>query len=222
MPSCNPRRIRPIILCLAAILCAPFAFAQDTARLPYEMAYRYLQFFESLEHLERIAPGMMITSTNPGVKSADIEFTLQDGGNTSTLQLDENGVIDIPVNPAWLESGLVLVSNQPKGTMQLEIAFHARPVTSNQMKYADLMALATEFEEAMTALAELQGNRPPTIYGLTIQMPPGGTIDLLAKRKQKLEPNAAGFIVLKTDKRLEKENPEIVFSELPLGILPLQ
>jgi hypothetical protein len=221
MPNTTSARARRFAFCLVLGLLAPHSYAQDSARLPYDVAYRFLQLFETLEHLERITPSMAIASTQPGVTPADIELTLDDGSGT-TFRLEKNGSIDLPSNPSWADSGATLVSNQPKGTMRLEIEFKAVPITSRQTTYSNLMALASEFGEAMAALAELQGNSPPTVNGLTIQMPPGGTIELLAKRKQTLEPNSAGLVVMKTDQRLLKENPEIIFSELPLGILPLQ
>jgi len=77
--------------------------------------------------------------------------------------------------------------------------------------------------EALAALAELQGRQPPTVHGLTIQMPPNASVTVHTRpRPRDMKPNAAGLVVLTRDPALIKENPEVEFSELPLGILPLQ
>lgn len=208
------------------MLCLAFngvAVAQDMARLPYAMAHRYLELFDSLAHLDRISPSMMITSTDPGVKPDEIEFKLVDGGNWVSFKPDPAGVIVFDRNEAWLENTLTLISNQPRGTLQLEIAFNAHAFGSTVVKYSDLMLLSEQFGEALTALAAMRDQSVRPVQGLTFQLPAGAGLSIrTTPRPVELKPNAGGLLVLKIDPALGKENPDVVFSELPLGVVPLQ
>jgi hypothetical protein len=218
------RPARTALAILLLVLAFPLLLAaQQNAQLPYDTAYRYLAFFTSLDHLERIAPSLLITSTNPAVKPEEIEFKLVEGGDWIIFKPDPTGVIEFPANEDWLGSQRVMISNQPKGTLQLQVGFHARPVESMQLPYSELMIVTDQFGEALAALAELQGRQPPTVHGLTIQMPPNASVTVHTRpRPRDMKPNAAGLVVLTRDPALIKENPEVEFSELPLGILPLQ
>lgn len=199
------------------------ASAQEMARLPYETAYSYLEFFDSLSHLELISPSMLITSIDPAVRPEQIEFKLIDGGTWVTFSPDPSGVIDIPKNESWRENTLTLISNQPKGTLQLEVAFNAHAFESTNTTYGDLVSLSDQFNEAFTALAAQRDLTPKDVKGLTFQMPLGSTVTInSAKRPVELKANAAGLVIIKLNPALTRENPEVVFSEIPLGVVPLQ
>jgi hypothetical protein len=224
-PTRNPHRLAPAALGILLLVWSwPLSLAaQQSAQLPYDTAYRYLAFFASLDHLDRIAPSLLITSTNPAVKPEQIEFKLVEGGDWTVFKPDPTGVIEFPANEDWLGKQQIMISNQPKGTLQLQVGFHARPIESMQLPYSELMIVTDQFGEALAALAELQGARPPTVHGLTIQMPPNAGVTVHTRpRPRDMKPNAAGLVVLTRDPALTKENPDVEFSEMPLGILPLQ
>lgn len=221
----NPHR--PVLAALGILLLAlswPLSLAaQQNAQLPYDTAYRYLAFFKSLDHLDRIAPSLLITSTDPAVTPDQIEFKLAEGGDWIIFKPDQTGVIEFPANEDWLDKQRILISNQPKGTLQLQVGFHARPIENLQLPYRELMMVTDQFGEALAALAELQGTQTPTVHGLTIQMAPNASVTIQTRpRPRDMKPNAAGLVVLTRDPALTKENPDVEFSERPLGILPLQ
>jgi hypothetical protein len=87
------------------------------------------------------------------------------------------------------------------------------------------MGLVAQFEEALAALAGVQGEPPPKIKGLTIQMPEGSGAAahlLLQKGKKTLKPYSTGIVVIRYEEALWQENPPVEFDELPLGIVPLR
>jgi len=217
---------KPLQILLLALLLTglPLAtHAQDKAQLPYSMVKGYLELFQSLEHLNLIVPGMMIISTDPGVAPPAIEFKISTPTGWQTFNPDENGVIEFPDQPNW--AGQTLLSNQPKGTLQLLIAFSARPLDRTSMSYQELMALVPQFDEALAALANLQGQPPPKIKGLTIQLPEdsGAAVRLLSQKgKQTLKSYSNGVVVIRYDEALWQENPPVEFDQLPLGIIPLR
>jgi hypothetical protein len=116
---------------------------------------------------------MMVYSTNADVTPPDIEFKIEVGDGWQKFSPDENGVIAFTSRPDWADS--ILISNQPKGTLQLDIGFLASPLSGTSISYQELMGLVPQFEEALTGLSKMQGQPPPKIKGLTIQMPEGSS-----------------------------------------------
>jgi hypothetical protein len=169
-----------------------------------------------------VNPSINISSVNSAVKREDIEFRINADGHWIHFKLDESGALDVPRNPEWLERNLVMLSNQPKGSLQLEIGFSAVPISENPVPYQHLVNIRGQFQEAMDTLSEVTGQASPGIKGLTFIMPEGAGLTIEAARKQAMKPNSVGIINLAHDPRLEKENPPVQFDETPLGIVPLQ
>jgi hypothetical protein len=210
---------------LAVLLSAlPLATsAQDKAQLPYSTVSSYLGLFNSLEHLKLIIPSMMIGSVNPEVAPQAIEFKIKTSNGWQDFSPDENGVIIFPEQPEWAE--LIFISNQPKGTLQLVIGFSARPLDSTNITYQELMGLVPQFDEALTALASMQGQPQRKVKGLTIQLSEGsgGAIRVLSQKgKKTLKSNSTGVVIIKYNDTLWQENPPVELDELPIGIIPLQ
>ena len=216
---------RPFKTFLLAFLLAALpltSYSQDKAQLPYSMVSSYLELFKSLAHLELIIPSMMIVSTNPEVAPQAIEFKVSTPDGWQTFSPDANGVIQFPDQPDWMS--LVLLSNQPKGTLQLGVAYAARPLKSTGMSYQELMSLVPQFEEALTALAKMQGQPPPKVTGLTIQLSENSSaaVHVLSQKGEKtLKSYASGVVVIKYNQPLWQENPRVEFDEIPIGIVPL-
>jgi len=197
--------------------------AQENAVLPYSLVSKYLELFKSLEHLDRIVPGLLVASTDPGVKPQDILFRILTPGGWQNFSPDSNGNIRIPWQPDWAD--LVLFSNQPKGSLQLGVGFSAKLPETTRTTYQELMKLVPQFEEALTALATLQGQPAPQVKGLSIQMPEGddASIRVISQKNQRvLNSYVTGIIVIKYDDDLWQENPPVEFDELPIGIVPLK
>ena len=218
--------IKAYLFCILALaLVAPpfLSYAQDEAKLPYSVIMEYQALFESLEHLERILPSMIVASTDPKIPPQTIEFKIIESGNWQTFHPDEYGEIEFPVRPDWADR--TLLTNQPKGTLQLAVGYAARPLDKTSMTYQELLGLVSQFQEALTALADMRGNDPPEIKGLTMQFPEGSNAAvhiLSAKRKQTIKPYSTGAVVIRYKDALWKENPTVEFDALPIGIVPLQ
>ena len=219
-----PRKQLQFFLLSVLLTALPLAaHAQDKARLPYSVVSDYLQLFNSLEHLNLIVPSMMISSTNPEVTPQAIELKIRTSSGWQSFSPDENDVIEFPKQPDW--ANLNLVSNQPKGTLQLMIGFSARPLESTNLSYQELMALVPQFDEALTALAGVQGQQTTKVKGLTIQLSEGSSaaVHVLAQKgKQTLKPYSTGVVIIRYSDALWQENPAVEFDELPLGIVPLR
>ena len=199
------------------------AGAQAKAQMPWSMVSGYQELFKSLGHLDLIDPSIMILSTNREVSPQSITFKIKVVEGWESFSPNENGVIELPEQPDW--NNLTLISDQPKGTLQLIIAFNAKPLTATRLSYQELMALVPQFEEALTALAEMQGQPAPSIKGLTIQLPEGSgaAVNILSQKSKKtLKSTSAGLVIMKYDTALWDENPPVEFDEIPLGIVPLQ
>ena len=197
--------------------------AQAKAQLPYSTVASYQELFKSLAPLDRIVASMIVLSTNRQVAPQTITFKIKVDDDWQSFSPDENGVIEFPDQPAW--NDLNLISNQPKGTLQLIIGFKAKPLDSKTTTYQELMALVPQFKEALSALAAKQGQPAPDIKGLTVQFREGSgaTVKILSqKRKATLKSTRAGMVIKKYNQALWDENPPVEFDELPVGIVPLQ
>jgi hypothetical protein len=217
------KNIQFLLLVLWLTLLPMTASAQANAILPYSMVNSYLDLFKSLEHLDKIISSIVIVSTNPELTPQSISFKIKPASEWQNFSLDENGVAPFQAQPDW--AGLNLVSNQPKGTLQLVIGFKAKRLSSTSISYQELMGLIPQFKEALAALAQMQDQPAPEINGLTIQLPEGSgaTVNILsAKRKTTLKSSSAGLVIMKYKKALWDENPPVEFDELPIGIVPLQ
>jgi hypothetical protein len=217
------KKLRYFLLAIVLSIPSLSVMAQEKAQLPYSMVSSYQELFRSLAHLDLIDPSIMIMSTDPGVSSQSITFKLKIGEGWESFSPNENGVITFPEQPDW--NDLILISDQPKGTLQLVIGFIAKPLASTNITYQELMALVPQFKEALAALADLQGQPAPDIKGLTIQLPEGSgaAVNILSqKRKKTLKSTKAGMVIMKYNKALWDENPPVVFDEMPVGIVPLQ
>ena len=87
------------------------------------------------------------------------------------------------------------------------------------------MGLVPQFDEALAALASMQGKPPPKIEGLTIQLSEGSgaAVHVLSQKgKQTLKPYSTGVVIIRYSDALWQENPPVEFDELPLGIVPLR
>jgi hypothetical protein len=214
---------RKILLALMLTLVAMTAHAQAKAQLPYSMVASYQELFKSLAQLDQVIPSIGIVSTNPRVTPESITFKIKIDDGWESFSPDKNGDIQFPDRPDWAD--LTLISDQPKGTLQLVIGFRARQLSSTSTSYQELMGLVPQFEEALTALAKLQGQSAPDIKGLSIQLPEGSgaTVNILSqKRKTTLKSSSAGLVIMKYNKALWTENPPVEFDEIPIGIVPLQ
>jgi hypothetical protein len=216
---------RPHFFLLAVLLSVwpATALSQEKAQLPYSMVSSYQELFKSLQHLDLISPSIIILSTDPQVAPTDILFKIKLADDWQNFSPDENGVIEFPDQPDW--QNLNLISNQPKGTLQLVIGFKARQLSSTTTTYQQLMGLVPQFKEAMAALATMQGQPAPELKGLTIQLPeePGGTVSILSKKRETtLKASSAGMVIMKYKQALWDENPAVEFSKVPVGIIPLQ
>lgn len=197
--------------------------AQQQAALPYALASKYMDLFQSLEHLDRIVSELLVVSTNPDIKPQSIEFKIRVVDKWQTFHPNETGVIQFPREPDW--ANLTFISNQPKGTLQLGVSFSAVPLTSTETSYQELMGLVPQFREALVALADLQGIPAPEVTGLTIQLPQGSDASVRIgspKGQRTVKSYATGIVSLRYDEALWEDNPTVEFDQLPIGIIPLQ
>lgn len=214
---------KSILLTLSLVLLTGLLQAQQQAILPYALASKYMDLFQSLEHLDRIVPELLVVSTNPKVKPQNIEFRIRVEEAWQTFNPSESGVIKLPNNPDW--SKLSFVSNQPKGTLQLGVSFSATPIASQQITYQELMGLVPQFQAALEALADLQALPAPEVSGLTIQLPHDSDASVRIdsqKGQRTLKSYTTGIVVLKYDDALWEENPLVEFDQMPIGIVPLR
>lgn len=219
------RNARAICLLVLASIMPGFAMSQEKASLPYATVYDYLEVINSLSHLDQLVPQLTIRSELPEVAIETVEFRIRADDDWQSFSPDKNGVIEFPYNSDWSRRNLTFITNQPRGTMAMDVSFTHKQLTEEVLPYQDLMSVAKQFEEALAALSEITQRTPPKVNGLTIRMPDGKADTLTIqseKRKQVLKPNATGLINIKFKQALWDENPMVEFSQIPIAMVPLQ
>lgn len=70
---------------------------------------------------EMIAVTTHVRSTLHGVKPPEIRLTLDDGEQTHRFPIDRRGHVRVPLRADWRDENRQIVSNQPQGTLALEV-----------------------------------------------------------------------------------------------------
>lgn len=233
-------RIFPVTIFLLA---AP-ALADDAPRasLPYSVLQDYQQRLDGLKDLDQLTVSASIGSTQAGVKPSDITLSAKlASGQVVGIPVDAQGRLTLPASPELQAENPLFVSNQPKGTLQLNFKFDIKTPTATTARYADLMAGARQFNQAMRRQGVMASMFGPKARGLLIAFGSGAhTLTLhTAKGDQVLKSGALAeaqahlkalkltddsgkgtFIYVPLDDDLLDENPPTTFDVLPTGVVP--
>lgn len=209
---------------LAGFLFAGAVAAQEMAKLPYAVVYQQLVIFETLGHLDKIKWSMGIRSRSDDVEPSEIEVSITEGGETLYFPLGPEGEADFPLRKDWSEDGeLMIETNQPSGTLNLDISFEVKPLPEGSIDYAWLADLRDQLQEAMNAQAA-GGAAQPSLRGLKFLYPMEESASITIRSltgEQLFEPDVEGFILFPMDDTHLAENPRVVFEPLPASVLPL-
>src|SRR6185503_507522 len=139
------------------------------ASLHYSDLKSYKLRLDGLKDLDHLSVNARIASAQPGVKPGDIklEATLK-SGQTVDIPIDADGKLTLPSSPALEREDPLFVSNQPKGTLQINIKFDLKKPTAATDHYAGLMAGATQFNTAMKRQGMMASMFGPKANGLLI------------------------------------------------------
>ena len=228
-----------ITLCLFAL---PALADVPVAQLPYTQLLGYQQRVDDLQDLKQLKVWENVKSSRHGVRPSDITLTIMrdaSHGGPLAIAVDEAGNFTLPVTQALKDEDAMVVSNQPKGTLELSVNWEIGLPASTRLRYGQLLLGAQQYNEAMRRQGVMDSTLAPKATGLLLAYPDGGhrvTLHtaagdkvIAAKSYKELGDAVKGIdmsgmpvtttlIYLPLDKALLKEDPAVTLDAMPEAI----
>lgn len=209
------------ILVLWLSLLAGSAMAEN-ARLPYRLLYNAEKARAELNGAHtNLVIVLTMRSVLPNVKPAGLDIYIDSKAGKIPVPVGALGEFDIPMRDDLLAEDAWLVTNQPKGTMELnwQYAILAGTITKS-VHYAQLLRPVRESEEVQNQLCRFFPGSPRQVMtGLKLGFRSAAqkpvAIIHAAAGDRKLVADEHGEIILPLEPALLEQNPEISFSDIP-------
>ena len=134
---------------------------------------------------------------------------------------DDGEIRNFPISAELLKENPPVLSNQPKGSSQLQVALGVVLPDSLTYSYRELAQLLDDANAEMKKQAGMLSLAMPRAKALSFQFRAGGKQTVTIKRAdpQVLTTDAAGAVRLEIDKAVAAQDPQVVVSEKPLKVL---
>jgi hypothetical protein len=232
--------MRRTFLAIAALLALAPAIAEDTPRasLPYSKLMDHQKLVSKLKDLDQLKVSASLSSMNPKVQPSDITVEARlKSGQVVSIRVAADGSFTLPSSPELAQEDPLFVSNQPRGSMGLDIQVSIKTPAVTAQRYADLMRGVTQLDVAMMRQGLMKA---PKAYGLLFVFNNGGhTLTLHTskgdkvigsetleqarkhvKNNQLTGNDKSTVIYVAMDGDILRENPQTTFDVLPVEVVP--
>ena len=205
-------------LLLTFSLAAP-AWALETAHLRYHTLTRHWSSFEELAPEARNLVKLTVRVDAPRA-AGPVAMWMEVGGRRYDLAVDSYGLIQVPRTADIIAADPLVESNQPRGSIETELALLLVLPDSQHFHYADLQA-ATDQTNALIrqAAGGLVSMFLPTVTGVSFTCPTGVDCAITIHRAagdEILHADKDGKILLPLNSSLRSENP-VIEASVPLS-----
>jgi hypothetical protein len=200
------------------------AGAGETDVVPYDAIYPMIEAVETVADLDRIEVSVIIRSRSRNVDPEAIILSLDDGATVHQFTVGQYGAVTFPLRADWRGEGFLIRSNQPAGTLDLQVTFILKTLPGRQVEYAWLWETVRQLDVAITAMQGVQAAPPGEVVGLILEYKPGERGQVIAGEgagAATLTADERGVLRLELTEELLAENPTLVFSPLPQRLVPL-
>jgi len=206
-----------LILFLAG-LSAP-AWALETAHLRYHTLTRHWSAFEELapEARDKVRLTVRVQAAKAG--GAPVTLWMDVDGRHYDLPVDSYGLVQVPRTADVIAADPVVETNQPKGSVDTELALLLLVPDNRQFHYADLQAAANQTNALIRqAAGSVVSLFLPTVTGINFNCPTGTecTVTLHRATGDQTLASRNGKIQLALDTGLAAENP-VIEASVPLS-----
>lgn len=218
----------PGIAILGLIFLLHFPALAENARLPYHHLYRIQKIQAELRQAHpNLQIALQLRSALPNVKTSDLEAYIDSKSGKIPLNISPDGDIAVPLRDDLLAEDPWLITNQPKGTMQLNWqAGLARSVVrqmTNSIHYGLVMRATRDCEDVQAKMRQFFPDAPKLVMsGLKLIFSPGtkpAALVIHAKSgDRKLEADAGGELIVPLDESLLEEDPLMTLSAPPAKV----
>jgi hypothetical protein len=204
-------------LLLALALAAP-AGAVETEHLRYHALTRHWAAFEELapESRDRVRLSVRVQAKHAG---EPVDLWMDVAGQRYDLPVDAYGLVQVPRSPDIIAADPLVETNQPRGSIDTELALLLLVPDNQRFHYADLQA-ATDQTNALIkqAAGGLIAMFLPTVTGVEFNCPAGVDCTLVVHHAHGDEFLYAekGKIQLPLSPALKAENP-LIEASVPLA-----
>ncbi|MBS0659599.1 MAG: hypothetical protein JSR82_15255 [Verrucomicrobia bacterium] len=207
-----------ILSVVAALALAPLLPAQEVGKLPYKMLDEIFQKTSGLDR-SKVAVRVVISSKNSAVKPGDITLTIDSKtAGAAKLALGPDGSIrDFPQNEALRKENPFIVSNQPKGTLNMTADVGLPVPAEKSFPYQRLVDGLTELNAAIKKQAGVLGVFVGAATKVNFQFgDPKATVTVPTKSgPTTLKADAQGNVSVLIDATLAKSDAQVTVSERP-------
>ena len=209
---------RVLAFFLLALFVAAPAGALETEHIRYHTLTRHWSAFEELapEARDRVRLSVRVESSRG---SGPVDLWMEVGGRHYDLPVDSYGLVQVPRSPDIIAADPVVQSNQPKGSIETELALLLLVPDNQRFHYADLQAAADQTNALIKqAAGSLISLFLPTVTGVGFTCPSGVDCSLVVHHPGGDEVLHAdkGKIQLALSPALEAENP-LIEASAPLS-----
>jgi hypothetical protein len=209
--------LRFISIVLLTLSLASPAWA-ETAHLRYHTLTRHWAAFEALapESRDRVRLSVRVEAPHA---SAPVAMWMEVSGHRYDLTVDSYGLVQVPRTPDIIAADPVVESNQPRGSIDTELALLLLMPDNQHFHYADLQAATDQTNALIKQAAGIVSIFLPTITGVTFTCPAGTDCAITvhhAAGDEVLHANQDGKILLRLSASLASENP-LIEASLPLS-----
>lgn len=211
--------LRWVLSVLVAVSLAVPAWALETDHLRYHTLTRHWSAFEELAPAARDRVRLTVRVQAPKAQGP-VSMWMEVAGRRYDLPVDSYGLVQVPRSADIIAADPMVESNQPRGSIDTELALLLVMPDSQRFHYADLQA-ATDQTNALIrqAAGGLISLFLPTITGVTFTCPDGTDCAITlhhAAGDEVLRANRDGKILLPLSPALAVENP-LIEASVPLS-----
>lgn len=177
--------------------------------------------FRKFSDLKYVKPEVTIEPKTPGVKPQDVVFTIEAKSGTIKVAAGPDGVIDLPFSDKLCAEDPDFETNQPKGTVNIDVSIDPKVPPVQTFDYRLLESLRAEWKVAVGRQSLMYRLRAPSSKAYQVNFEPGkgGTAEIrLPGGVRKLTANEKGELRIPFDDSWIAANPTIVLSEMPKRI----
>lgn len=202
----------------------PTSADQSLAVMAYRDVYPMIEAIDIVGSLDRIDATAIFRSRDRAVRPADILLFLDDGDQLHQFPVGQYGEVSLPVRADWRDSGYVLRSNQPEGSLDLQVTFIMQALPGPRVEYAWLWESVEQMGTAMAAMQAAGAAPPGEVVGVIFEFEPGERGTLKAGDDHSaalLTADEMGFLRLEMTAELLADNPMLAISPMPERMVPL-
>lgn len=196
------------------------AQAFDTQHMPYHALTRHWSAFEELapEARDKVRLTVRVQAKHAGIDP--VVLWMDVGGRHYELAVDSYGLVQVPRTPDLIAADPLVETNQPKGSVDTELALLLLVPDSRQFHYADLKAATDQTSQLIhQAAGGLISLFLPSVTGVSFTCPTGTECSITLHRAagdEILHADRDGKILLPLDPALARENP-LIEASVPLS-----